>query len=113
MGERYDPQTGIVHIDGPAFAGWTQEQIDLLLTRTGLGYLGVADNKYGVPTAVFRCSICGQPYTVTPVFPGAEREVTCGDPESCSSYDPARDVAALLRSGATLHAEAGGAPPGS
>lgn len=104
MAEWYDPETGALHNDDPVFADWTQEQVDLLLSQDS-GYLGVADNRYGVPTAVFRCTACGRAFTLTPVPPRSDLETVCGIPGLCPGYDPNRDVFRLLQNGATLHKE--------
>jgi len=104
---QYDPKTGHMVTD-VMFEDWTQEQLDLLLAGRR-GYLGVADNLYGVATAVFRCVTCGRPFTIVPIGPAAELDTGCGD-HDCASYDPARDVFRIVQDGARVYSDEDEAP---
>lgn len=48
----------------------------------------ISFNEYGTPVSVHVCEVCGQTFTICP--PVVD-EPTCGDPNSCESYDPSRD----------------------
>lgn len=62
-----------------------------------MGKIGDAINEYGVPITVFVCEYCGDEFTVVPAVGDERLDDWRGClSEECESYDPMRDVDALL-----------------
>jgi len=72
--------------------------------RIGTTFDGYDFNEYGTVISKHTCGACGQPYTCCPASPGDD---CCGGPPGlggpddpgCPSYDPRRDVGAMLDAG--------------
>lgn len=54
-------------------------------------------NEYGTPITVMKCEFCGVEFTLCPAVPDERLDQWDGCLDTvCSSYDPARDVDAMI-----------------